>query len=222
MHPYSHLVIASKLEALVKPEVVQEYYWGSIAPDIRYVAALPRQQTHLAPARIVAFISQYPALRSFLQGYLVHCLCDEMELRQVFLQHFPFSVFKNELSYQQIAAILELYYFENSKVHLHISGRYNEFLHGLGVSETVASMFSRSVSQYALSSSPASNLPDIFHLMGLENDSQINQYVNAAQSFQKNWLVKNSLFLGIRAGRISGQIVSMAASLYQQCYGTGK
>ena len=222
MHPYSHIVIAAKLETLVKPETIQEYYWGAVAPDMRYVAALERQKTHIPPERIVEFISQYPDLKSFLQGYLVHCLCDEIELRRVFLQHFPFSVLKKKLSYQQIAAILELFYFENGKVNKNISGRYNEFLYGLGLSETVSTMFSQSIRQYALSSSPESILPNLFQLMGLENDSQINKYVTAAQSFQKNWLLKNSLFLGIRTGKISEQIVSMAVSLYQQWYVAGQ
>ena len=110
MNPYSHLVIAAKLEALIKPDTVQDYYWSAVAPDIRYVADLPRQQTHIPSERMVEFFSQYPDLQSFLQGYLVHCLSDEIELRQVFLQHFPFSVLKNNLSHQQIAAILELFF----------------------------------------------------------------------------------------------------------------
>ncbi len=216
MHPYSHIVIASKLEGLVKPDDLQEYYWGAVAPDIRYVAALPRQQTHIAPERIIEATSQYPDLTSFLQGYLVHCLSDKIELSQVFFRHFPFSVLKNKLSYQQIAAILELFHFENFKASKNISGRYNEFLRGLGLSEMVSAVFSQAMRQYVMASSPQSSLPELFQLIGLENDSRIDQYVAAAQGFQKNWLLKSSLFLGIRTGRISEQIISMAATLYQQ------
>jgi len=217
MHPYSHIVIASKLEGLVKPENPPEYYWGVVAPDIRYVAGLPRQLTHIPSARIVGYISQYPDLKSFFQGYLVHCLSDEITLRQVFLRHFPFSVLKSRLSYQQVAAILELFYFEHVKVSRNISGATNEFLQGLGLSETISTRFSQSIRQYAMSRSPKTTLPGLFQLLGLENDPRIIEYATAAQSFQKNWLLKNSLFLGIQTGKISEQIVSMAGSLYQQC-----
>jgi len=221
MHPYSHIVIASKLAALVKPGNLQEYYWGAVAPDIRYAAALPRQQTHIHSERIFEAISQYPELKPFLQGYLVHCLSDEIDLSQVFFQHFPFSVLKSKLSYQQIAAIFELFNFENAKGNKNISGSYNEFLQGLGLSETISAAFSQSIQQYIMASSPQSSLPELFQLMGLQNDSRIDQYVAAARSFQKDWLLKGSLFLGIRTGRISEQIVSMAAALYEQYARTG-
>jgi hypothetical protein len=217
MNPYSHIVLASKLEAFVNPENVQEYYWGAIAPDIRYLAALQRQQTHISSQRIVRFIVQYPHLKSFLQGYLVHCLSDEIELGHVFFQHFPFSILKNKMSRQQIAVFLEFFYFENEGVNKRLSGTYNEVLSELGLSEAVSTKFSQSVSQYAISSSPKSRLSDLFQLTGLENDSRIDKYMSAAKSFQKNWFLKNALFFEIRTGEISEQIVSMVASLYQQC-----
>ena len=216
MNPYSHIVIASKLEAIVNPENLQEYYWGAIAPDIRYLSAMQRQQTHISSQKIIEFISEYPHLKSFLQGYWVHCLSDEIELGQVFFLHFPFSIFKNKMSRQQLAVILELFYFENEKVDKQISGTYNQVLGELGLSEEVCTKFSQSISRYAKSSSHESHLSDLFQLLGLENDSRIEKYKTAANKFQGNWLMKNALFLGIRIGRISEQIASMVASLYRQ------
>jgi hypothetical protein len=217
MNPYSHIVVASKLESLVNPENAQEYYWGAVAPDIRYPASMQRQQTHISSQRIVEFISQYPDSKSFLQGYLVHCLTDEIKLGQVFFQHFPFFILKRKMSRRQIAVILELFYFENEKVNKPLSSLHNEVLNELGLDETVTTKFSRSISQYALSSLPESRLSDLFQLLGLENNSRIDKYMSVANSFQQNWLLKNALFFGIRTGRISEQLVSMVASLYQQC-----
>jgi hypothetical protein len=97
---------------------------------------MQRQQTHLSSERIIEFMSQYPQLKSFLQGYLVHSLSDEIELGPVFFQHFPFSVLKSKLSRQRIAVILELYYFEYEKVKKQLSGTHNEVLTRLGLSET--------------------------------------------------------------------------------------
>lgn len=217
MNPYSHIVVASKLETLVNPENTQEYYWGTIAPDIRYLSGMQRQQTHIPSERIIGFISQYPHLKSFLQGYLVHCLCDEIELGQVFFQHFPFSILRSIMSRQRVAVILELYYFENERVNKKLSGSHNEVLSELGLSEALSTKLAQSISQYAMSSSFESRISDLSRLLGLENDSRIDKYMAAAKSFQKNRLLKTGLFFGIRKGKISEQIVSMVTTLYQQC-----
>jgi hypothetical protein len=217
MNPYSHLVIASKIEALVHPENAPEYYWGAIAPDIRYLAAMPRKQTHLPSQRIVGLISQYPYLKSFLQGYLVHCLTDEIELEGVFFKHFPFSILKNKMSRQQLAVILELYYFETERISQRLSDVHNEVLTELGLREAQSARLSQSISQYAMSSSFESRITDLARLLGLENDSRIANYRIAAKRFQKNWLLKNGLLFGIKAGNISERIVFTVTSLYQQC-----
>ena len=128
MNPYSHIVIASQLERQVAPENIPEYYWGTIAPDVRYLAGAQRHQTHISQAEIKQFNVQYPDLKSFLQGYSVHCLADEIDLEEVFDQHFPFSILKSKLSRQHLAVILELFYFENSKTNQEVSGAYNEVL----------------------------------------------------------------------------------------------
>jgi hypothetical protein len=217
MNPYSHLVVASKLEALVDPQDTREYYWGAIAPDIRYLAAMPRQQTHLPPEQIVSLISRHPHLKSFLQGYLVHCLTDEIDLGEVFFQHFPFSLLEKQMSRQRIAVILEMYYFENEKVVVELSGAHNEVLDLLGLSESLSTKLAGAITQYALSPSFESRVTDLARLLGLDNDSRIDKYMAAAKVFQKNWFLKNGLFYAIRTGKISEQIVSGAASRYRQC-----
>jgi len=103
-----------------------------------------------------------------------------------------------------------------------ISGRYNEFLYGLGLSETVSTMFSQSIRQYALSSSPESILPNLFQLMGLENDSQINKYCDSRASFQKKLAFEKQLISWNTNRQVSEQIVSMTVSLYQQWYVAGQ
>ena len=216
MNPYSHIVVASKLESLVDPKDNQEYYWGAIAPDIRYLAGMQREQTHVPPEKILGFMSQYPHLKAFLQGYLVHCLCDEIELRRVFFQHFPFSILKSRMSHQQVAILLELYYFENERVNRTLSESHNEVLSQLGLSATQSTKLSKTISQYARSSSFESRITDLARLLGLENDRRIDKYMSAAKRFQNNRLLKNGLFFGIRRGKISAHIVSTVASLYRQ------
>ncbi len=49
MGPYSHIVIANELETFIKPDNLQEFYWGAVAPDVRYVVrGMPKKQTHLS------------------------------------------------------------------------------------------------------------------------------------------------------------------------------
>lgn len=214
MNPYSHLVIAAKLETLVKPERRDEYYWGAIAPDTRYLAAVQRQQTHLASQRIVEFAAQYPHLKSFLQGYLVHCLSDEVDLGEIFFQRFPFDLLRSKLSRQHLSVLLELFYFENEKINTGISDMHNEVLTELGLSEAVSARFSRSIRQYALVLPSRTRLSELFKLLDLENDSRIEKYRQAAERFQTNRLLKNVLFLGIRTGKISEKIVLKVVSLW--------
>ncbi len=207
MNPYSHIVVASKLVPVVKPENLKEYYWGAIAPDIRYLAAVQREQTHIPPQKVVEFISRYPNLKPFLQGYLVHCLSDEIYLKEIFFQHFPFSLLRSKLSHQHIAVILELFCFENEKLDIPISGRHNEVLSELGLSESISARLSHSIRQYV--SVPGEiRLSELFRLLGPKDNSRVEKYANAATSFQKNWFLKNALFLGIRKGRIDEKIVS--------------
>jgi hypothetical protein len=90
MNPYSHLVIASKLEAQVRPENAAEYYWGAVAPDVRYPARMQRDRTH--HHRQKSWTDARQPAWSFLLGYTVHCLADEIDLG--IFQHLPFSLFK--------------------------------------------------------------------------------------------------------------------------------
>ncbi len=61
---------------------------------MRYLAGLPRQQTHLPRAAIRAWLPAYPALHSFILGYQVHCLLDEIDLARVVGRAFPFNLLR--------------------------------------------------------------------------------------------------------------------------------
>jgi len=215
MNPYSHLVVASKLDFLVQPGDPAEYYWGAVVPDIRYLAAMRRQQTHLPTQAIVALLDRYPHLGPFIKGYLVHCLADQVDLSRIFYRRWPFSVLKNTLTHQHLAVLLELFYLETQPASRPLSGTHNEVLDELGLSQDISARFARFVKQYALST-PRSSLWDMAQMLGLEHDSRIDKYVSAAKRFQSSGLLKNALFLGIRAGKIETQIVSRVSALYRQ------
>ena len=213
MNPYSHLVIAAKLEQSMAPEKPSEYYWGAVAPDIRYLAAIQRSQTHLSSQRIAELVRSYPHQSSFLQGYLVHCLADEINLSEIFFRHFPFIFLKSKLSRQQTAVILELYYLENEQIDQEIRGGNNEVLADIGLQAADCERFSEFIEQYMQSKTMDARIQGLVQLLGLENDSRIERYLSAAKRFQKHWLMKRIMFIGIRSGKISEEITFRVSSL---------
>ena len=91
MGPYSHIVIAQRLAETIRPENPQAYYWGAVAPDIRYlVDGMPRRTTHIPVEKITAYMLSYPEQKPFLQGYLVHCLSDTLNIAGIIHRKFPF------------------------------------------------------------------------------------------------------------------------------------
>ena len=135
MGPYSHIVIASKLEKTIGPDNLQEYYWGAVAPDIRYlVTGMARSETHIPVEKILDYQVQHPQLKAFLQGYLVHCLSDELDLPLIIQKKFPFNLQKKKLTPQHCSVILEFYNIERVKpIQYKLSGRDNLVLSELGI-----------------------------------------------------------------------------------------
>ncbi len=220
MNPFTHAVIASKLEKTVGPANRPEYYWGAIAPDIRYPAGMQRRHTHLPPWRIVELISIYPHLESFLQGYLVHCLSDEIGTAQILHKHFFFRMVKKRMTSREASVILELFCFENEDTAIPISGAYNEVFRDLGISHELSGKYALSIRQYMRNGSSGENLSGVLRLLDLENDSRMEQYMAAADRFQRSRLLKNALFLAIRVGNINRLAAAETASHYRR-YLTG-
>ncbi len=133
MKPYSHLVLAAQLESDLCPHSLEEYYWGAVAPDVRFTAGITRQGTHLPPEEILAFRKEYPQLESFIQGYLVHCLADRVDTRGLLHERILLRPFLKQASIHFISTIIEVFHIENSPVRKPVSGKPNEILDNLGI-----------------------------------------------------------------------------------------
>ena len=108
MGPYSHIVIANELIQFIKPENEDDYYWGAVAPDVRYlVQNMPRKHTHFSAEKILNLMIKYPEQKDFLQGYLVHCLTDKIEIRRILQKRFPFSLLQRK---ESLKIILPLFW----------------------------------------------------------------------------------------------------------------
>lgn len=222
MNTYSHIVIANRLEPYIKPEAPQEYLWGAIAPDIRYLADVPRSQTHLASEVILDYMVQYPHLKAFLQGYLVHCLSDELSLARIIQQKFPFYLLKNKLAAQHYPVMLELFNVERVRPpRIPLSGTYNQVLSELGIREEQTTKFAQAANQYLMSPSVASAIT-LVHELGLADDGMIEKYRAAAQQFQSRWLQRELIFWGLHVGRVNQEIASLVQSALPRMDGTSE
>lgn len=201
MNLYSHFVLATRLGPIFRPEDQAEYTWGAIVPDIRYLAGLPRSQTHLPKEKIQALCSRYPHLYPFLQGYRVHCVLDEIDLARTVGAAFPIRQISQALhrkfSLQQLAVLVELYYLKTARPSGEISGAANEVLAGMGISSQHTRDYAAAARAYLSAPSYETALP-AFHHLGFLEDTRTERYVDAFHTLRRNPLLLNLLLLGVR------------------------
>lgn len=212
MNLYSHAVLAWQLQNLVQPNNPDDYLWGAVAPDIRYLAGMRRQTTHLPDTEISIWFSRYPDYASFIQGYRVHCMLDAIDTARVLGRVAPFSwvqwLRRKPFGQQQTAAVIELYYHRRFPQGLRLVGGHNPVLADLGVAAEQSRKFSSVLASY-LSSPSFETALESFTRLGLVDDGRIQKYVRAYRSIQ-NPLLLRVLVSGVkRAGLENG---------VQRCY----
>ena len=216
MNIYSHLVIADEIRTRIHVDDAPEYFWGAIIPDVRYVAGIPRSQTHLSADTILNYMIRYPDLKPFLLGYLVHCLTDELDLVRIFNRHFPFYLLKRRLTAQHYPVILELFYLEQKSLQGYtLSGRHNRMLEALGITAEQSRLYYQLVNEYL--ANPAFDAAiRLIQNLGNISSQRIDRYLASARQFQANRALKGLLFLGIRAGKIHNRLVGSLLSAFPE------
>ena len=208
MNLYTHYVLAARLASQIQLENQAEYAWGAIVPDIRYLAGLPRSQTHLPKEKIQALADRYPHLRPFLQGYRVHCALDEIDLTRTVGRAFPIQlvsqVLRKKLTSQHLAVLVELYYLRTAQIKGEISGAANEVLAGMGISSQHARDFA-DVARAYLESPSMDTAMSAFQRLGFAEDTRVEKYMAAFRSMQRNALLLNMLLLGVKNARLEQQ-----------------
>lgn len=183
MNPYSHLALAVRLQPEIQPGNISEYYWGTVAPDVRYTARLPRALTHLTPEKILAFRASHPELESFIQGYLVHCLADEVELWALLEKRWYLRPFIRRLPLKLAPVILESYLVENNPIRVSISGQPNPMLWALGVDEFAIQPFCALVDRLITQPGFESVL-HLFRSLG-EGRPNLQRIINTAEKYHR-------------------------------------
>jgi len=206
MHPYSHLVIAAELEKDIQPRQANEYYWGAVAPDIRYIADVERTQTHLPAESILEYMSKYPESDSFIKGYLIHCLTDLVDLHALLNQRILFRPILQSSPHQFVPVMLESYFIEHTKLDIQLLAKPNNILTDLKINDEHISIFSAMIKPFVINPSFESAL-EFLRTLG-QNNPRIEEYVNAARSFDGNNLLKSALFTLSNIPKLKQQVVS--------------
>lgn len=206
MNPYSHLVIAAELEKDIRPGQADEYYWGAIVPDIRYIADMRRDQTHLSSERILQYINKYPELDSFIKGYLVHCLTDFVDLQALLNQRILFRPILQSFPHQFVPVMLESYFIEHTKLDIQLLAKPNNMLNDLKINNEHISIFSTMIKPLVTNPS-FQNALEFLKTLGHSNP-RIEEYSNAARNFDGNILLKSVLFTLSNIPKLKQQVIS--------------
>jgi hypothetical protein len=204
MKPYSHFIVAVQLENEMCPKFLADYYWGSVAPDVRFSAGLTHEQTHLPVEKIVDYLEKYPHLESFLKGYLVHCLTDSFDITSWLKNRMMLRPFLKQASHQFILTILEVYYFENKPAQKPISGNINELLLDLGIFQDNIEKEIKVLKAYL-------GKPDLDTNIAYMKTGQnlgLKQYVKEIESIRKNPFIKPLWFSLADFNGLNSQVIT--------------
>jgi hypothetical protein len=210
MISYSHLVVANYLEPYLCLDNKQDYYLGVIVPDIRYYCEISREETHLTVEVIASFFKQHPHLKSFILGYLVHCLTDEYKRLTNILPLYMRPLFYC-LPNHILQVLIELYYIENTKVYVQISSISNELLHNnLNIKDNDVIFFTQKINSFIKSPSVESEINIAQDLKILKHpDSE--KYIKIA-NIVNNSTIKRKLFAHFNEGRLRQKMIAYILS----------
>jgi hypothetical protein len=205
MNPYSHLVIAAQLEGEIQPVDREEYYWGAVAPDVRYTARVQRERTHIPPEEIVKYFQQYPHLESFIQGFLVHRLTDLIEINIFLRQRVLFWPILFLTPGRFITVLIETYYIEKMPLPITLSGTPNTILHNLRIRDDQTRAFADAIRPFA--AAPAFETAVDFLRILSRGSARIEKYIEAGQAIQRNHYLIPILFELANLKKLNQQVL---------------
>ena len=206
MNLYSHAILAQALQGAVAPDDPAAYLWGAVVPDIRYLAGLRRETTHLPDETIRSWFAQYPGHEAFIQGYRVHCLIDTIATVPALTGAFPLRWLqrfrRREFSSQMAAVVIELYYQTRRPRGPELVGGHNPILASLGITPEQSATFAFETAGYLRSPSYQSVMTTFAHL-GIIDDARIEKYTRAYRNLRRNPILLGILMASARNARLS-------------------
>lgn len=193
---YSHLVVADTVKPYLTPDDLEAYYLGATVPDIRHWVRTERAQTHIPPQEIAAYLPRYPHLRSFILGYLVHCISEhsmsQLGLDKAILGRFPICLVRRHVPARLATVLVEWYYCEANPKPYRVAESGNEILRGLGIDDDAVVKFARDVNAFLSNPSPAEMLSMLEDAVA--DHPGYREYVRVPRLFARYSLLKQLVF----------------------------
>ncbi len=214
MNLYSHAVLANHLLPLVRPACAEEFLWGAVAPDIRYLAGLRREATHLADEDTAGWNAMFPGCESFIQGYRVHLLLDRIDTLRAVSAAFPLNLLGRmqgkKLKPQQMAVVIELYYHKVFPNGLTLRGAHNPVLEGLGVRSELSVRYADALASY-LAAPSFETAAASYARLGIIEDSRLEKYIRAYRDLERSRLKLPVLLASVK----NAHLEKTAAAMYR-------
>lgn len=202
MGPYTHYRYAVRFLPHFQPRDPAAYLFGALAPDIRYLARIPRKQTHLNREAVRALCQHYPDQQSFVMGYRLHCLLDEICLSARLNRAFPFRVVRRlrrqPLSNMQATVLVELDAIRKPLAPQSFHGGANPILRDLGIASEVVEDFSQAMQAY-LQAPTLQTAMDTFQRLNIVDGTRLAGYKATYDAIQKRPLLRAVILWGVRS-----------------------
>ncbi len=209
MNLYTHAVLANHLLPLVRPADSAAYLWGAVAPDIRYLAGMPRAQTHLPLEKIDTWREQFPGCASFIQGYRVHLLIDQVDPLEAICASLPLRLFRpvlvKRLRSRMAAVAIELYYHRTQPQGIALAGSHNPVLDSLGITPQQSAEFASVLAGY-LPAPSFQSAAAAFARLGLIEDTRVERYAAEYRRLQENPALLALLMWSVKRARLEDNL----------------
>jgi hypothetical protein len=193
---YSHLVVADTVKPYLVPDDLEAYRLGATVPDIRHWVRTERAQTHIPPQEVAAYLPRYPHLRSFILGYLVHCISEDsmsqLGLDRAILGRFPICLLRYLVPARFVTVLVEWYYCETDPKPYRVAERGNEMLRDLGIDDDAVAEFARDVNAFLSNPSPAEMLSLLENAVA--DHPRYQEYVRVPRLLARHSLLKRLVF----------------------------
>lgn len=219
---YSHLVFADLIRKQIKITNTNDYYFGSVFPDIRYYLKMPRTFTHLGSDEILNYITEYPHEKNFLTGYYFHCLLDEMDVPSFVSDKFLSKLLTNVVTPKVKTVLLEYYFKEKVSgfeplVHLE-----NDITSEFTIKSEALKAYTSLLNDYMKTDS-LSVIVATLEKMGLSKFGSVEKYLSAAEFLEHHEHTRHLLFKALDLDTLNELVLTKleSANAFQKLISTG-
>ncbi len=153
----------------------------------------------------MALAGCYPHLGSFLLGYQVHCLIDQIDVSEVVSTVFPLNVLKRvrrkNFSHSQMTMLVEMYFLQRAVASGELSGSHNEVIRDLGITAEQTGVYFQAMQAYFQSHSFDAAV-STFQKIGMIEKTRLEKYLHAYEAIKRNTLMTSIFLLSVKNARL--------------------